>query len=176
MDVKSQRILELPKVLERLAGVAAFSASKALALALRPTGDAQEARRRQRETTEARKLLSLKTDLSIGGAHDVRPQAIAASRGAVLDPVDLLDIKSTLIASRGLSRTFEKGAGDFPVLGAIAAGLSAPPGVIEAISQTINDRGEVLDCASEALAAIRPRPARGPRAVDGQAAAADHRS
>lgn len=155
MDVKSQRILELPKVLERLADEAAFSASKALALALRPTADAHEARRRQRETSEARKLLSLKTDMTIGGAHDVRPQVAAASRGAVLDPIDLLDVKSTLIASRGLSRAFEKSSVEFPELGAVAAGLSAPPGVIEAISQTINDRGDVLDSASEALATIR---------------------
>ena len=155
MDLKSQRTLELPKVLERVADLAAFSASKVLALALGPTADADEARRRQTETSEARKLLSLKTDLSIGGAHDVRPQVAAASRGAVLDPVDLLDIKATMIASRGLSRYFERGAAEFPVVGAIAAGLTAPPGVIEAISQTINDRGDVLDSASEALAAIR---------------------
>ncbi len=155
MDLKSQRILELPKVLERLAEAAAFSASKALALALRPTGDAQEARRRQSETSEARKLLSLKSDMTIGGAHDVRPQVAAASRGAVLDPVDLLDVKSTLIASRGLSRAFERSSVEFPELEAIAAGLHAPLGVIEAISQTINDRGDVLDSASGALATIR---------------------
>ncbi len=53
MDSKSQQVLELPKVLERLAGKAAFSASKELALSLVPVANLDEARRRQTETSEA---------------------------------------------------------------------------------------------------------------------------
>ncbi len=155
MDAKSLSTLELPKVLERLASYAAFSASKDLARALEPTADLAEARRRQAETTEAARLLSLHTGLSIGGAHDVRPQAIQASRGAVLEPQELLDLKATLISARTLTRFFEKGAAGAPTLGAIAGGLQPTPGVIEAISQTLDERGEVLDSASPALQSIR---------------------
>ena len=154
MDAKSLQILELPKVLERLAARAAFSASKELARALAPTTDLAEARRRQSETTEAARLRSIHTDLSVGGAHDVRPAATQASRGAVLEPLDLLDIKSTLISARTLVRFFERATG-VPALAAIAAGLQPPPGVIDAISQTIDERGEVLDSASPALQAVR---------------------
>jgi DNA mismatch repair protein MutS2 len=154
MDAKSLQILELPKVLERLAACAAFSASKDLARALSPTAELAEARRRQSETTEAARLRSIHSDLSVGGAHDVRPAATQAARGAVLEPTDLLDIKSTLVSARTLVRFFERTSG-VPALAAIAAGLQPPPGVIDAISQTIDDRGEVLDQASPALAAIR---------------------
>ena len=154
MDAKSLQILELPKVLERLAARAAFSASKDLARALAPTTDLAEARRRQSETTEAARLRSIHSDLSVGGAHDVRPAATQASRGAVLEPLDLLDIKSTLISARTLVRFFERSSG-VPALAAIAAGLQPPPGVIDAISQTIDERGEVLDSASPALQAVR---------------------
>ena len=126
MDAKSLQILELPKVLERLAARAAFSASKELARALAPTTDLAEARRRQSETTEAARLRSIHSDLSVGGAHDVRPAATQASRGAVLEPIDLLDIKSTLISARTLVRFFERTSGA-PALAAIAAGLQ-PPG------------------------------------------------
>ena len=155
MDAKSLSTLELPKVLERLASHAAFSASKDLARGLEPTADLEEARRRQAETTEAARLLSMHSSLSIGGAHDVRPQAIQSSRGAVLEPQELLDLKATLISARTLTRFFEKGAAGAPTLGAIAGGLQPTPGVIEAITQTLDERGEVLDSASPALQSIR---------------------
>ena len=70
MDAKSIATLELSKILDRLSKFTAFSASTALALALAPTGDLAEARRRQQQTTEARRLLSVKPDLTIGGARD----------------------------------------------------------------------------------------------------------
>jgi DNA mismatch repair protein MutS2 len=155
MDNKSLHTLELPKILERLAESAAFSASAALARALSPTADLAEAQRRQAETSEARLLLSVKTELTIGGAHDVRPQAVAAARGAVLEPSELMELKDTLIAARTLFRTFEKLGAQFPRLSAIAAGLQPSPGLIDAISRILDERGEVLDSASAALSAIR---------------------
>jgi DNA mismatch repair protein MutS2 len=155
MDAKSLQTLELPKILDRLAGFSAFSASRELAHGLTPTTDLAEAQRRQAETSEARLLLSVKSDLTIGGAHDVRPQTVAASRGAVLEPAQLSDVKNTLIAARTLARTFEKSGERFPRLVAIAGGLQPCPGLIDAISRTLDERGEVLDSASDALAAIR---------------------
>jgi DNA mismatch repair protein MutS2 len=93
--------------------------------------------------------------VSVGGARDVRPQARAAARQAVLEPLDLLDIKATLVSARTLSRFFEKGIGTYPVLTVVAGRLQPAPGLIDAISAVLDDRGEVLDSASERLAAIR---------------------
>jgi DNA mismatch repair protein MutS2 len=154
MDPKSRITLELPKVLERLASCAAFSASKELARGLVPTADLDEARRRQAETTEAARILSVHASLSIGSAHDIRPQVTQASRGTVLEPLELLDLKSTLVAARTLVRFFERAEGA-PTLAAIAGRLQPPPGVIDAVSQTLNERGDVLDSASPALQVIR---------------------
>lgn len=147
--------LELPKVLERLAAHAAFSASKTLAHRLKPTSAFDEAQRRLAETTEARLLFNTKADLSVGGARDVRSVVEAARRGAVLEPSQLLDVKGTMIAARTLRRTFERPGADVPVLGALAGGLEPAPGLIDAITQALNDRGDVLDSASLKLAAIR---------------------
>ncbi len=155
VDPKSIATLELSKILERLADYAAFTASAALARALRPTEDLKEARRRLLETTEARRLLSTRPDLTIGGAHDVRRHAAAAAIGAVLEPAALLDIKSTLIAARTLARLFERLDREAPRLAAMAARLQPSPGLVDAISRTLDDRGEVIDTASEALAGIR---------------------
>ena len=75
MDDKTLQTLEFPKILERLAGYAAFSASADLARKLQPTSQIDEARALLSRTSEARKLLSVNDTISIGGAHDVRPKA-----------------------------------------------------------------------------------------------------
>jgi len=155
MDEKTFTTLEFPKILERLADYAAFSASAELVRALRPTADLDEALRRQSRTSEARRLLSVHDSLSVGGARDVRPQVDLARRGGVLDPPDLLDIKATLISARELARTFERLADQYPALFAIAAALPPPAGLIDVITRVLSDRGEVLDNASDKLYAVR---------------------
>lgn len=155
MDAKSLETLDLSKILDRLADYAAFSASKALARELAPTEDLKEAHRRQRETTEARYLLSMNAEYSIGGAHDIRPMAEAAARGSVLETIQLLDIKATLIAARRQSRFFGKARDLYPTLCLLADGLKPAPGLVDAISSTLDDQGEVLDDASPELLSIR---------------------
>ena len=110
MDSKTLSVLEYPKVLNRLAAQCDFSASKTLALALEPTTSYDLALAHLQETSEARHLLSVH-DLSIGGAHDIRPQAELAARGGVLEPQELLDVKNTLIACRELKNFFERSSG-----------------------------------------------------------------
>jgi DNA mismatch repair protein MutS2 len=193
MDPKTLSVLEYPKILERVAANCDFSASADLARALEPTPSIDLARLRLQETTEARKLLVV-SDASIGGAHDVREKVSLAARGGVLDVVDLLDVKFTLIACRALKKSllgrdaFEKppahprsvrgrsaqdgatpalagGAREprlnnspenpYPRLSELALALPNPLGVVDVISRTISDKGEVLDSASPKLAAIR---------------------
>ncbi|TDA66796.1 MAG: endonuclease MutS2 [Chloroflexi bacterium] len=155
MDEKSLVTLEYPKVLERLAAFADFSASAALARRMRPTADLTEALERQAITSEAARLLSVKSEAGIGGALDVRALIERAKRSAVLTPSELLEVKTTLISARELSRTFEHKQAEYPHLAVIAEKLPPPPGLIETISRTISDRAEILDSASPKLAAIR---------------------
>ena len=155
MDTKDLRTLELSAVLEQLANRAAFSASKELARSLIPSDDIEQVSSRLTETTEARLLLSVKIDLTIGGAHDVRSLAEAASRGSVLDASELLDVKSTLIAARTMGRHFEKEENSYPELCRIALDFQPAPGLIDRISKVLDEHGEVVDGASESLGAIR---------------------
>lgn len=182
MDSKTLMVLEYPKVLERLAAHCEFSASREQALALQPTDSYDLALTLLQETTEARHLLSVHA-VGIGGAHDIRPQVELARRGGVLEPKDLLDIKSTLIACRELKKTLEKARKTavastdsasptrrttksqahpaepitylYPRLAELALALPSPLGLVDAISRAVNDRGEVPDSASPKLAAIR---------------------
>jgi hypothetical protein len=99
MDSKTLSVLEYPRILDRLAANCSFSASVELARALQPSTHFEEILRLQAETSEARRLLAT-SEASIGGAHDVRPAVELARRGGVIDPQEMLDIKSTLISAR----------------------------------------------------------------------------
>ncbi len=155
MDEKTLHTLEFLKVLERLAGYAAFSVSAELALKLRPTSQLEEAQRRQALTSEARRLLSVSVDFSIGGARDIRPSVERAQRAGVLEGTELVDVKNTQIVARQLARTFERQEELYPHLSTIAERLLPPPGLVDAISRALSERGEVLDSASEKLGNIR---------------------
>jgi len=155
MDAKTLHTLEYPKILDRLIGFCAFAASEDLARALRPTSDIEEARRRQAATSEAVRLLTTHPDLTIGGARDVRAAVDLANHGGILVPVDLLDVKSTLIAARNLVRVFERVGGSYPRLTEIALRIPPPLGLIDAITRALSDRGEILDSASPKLGDIR---------------------
>ncbi len=155
MDEKSLRTLEFNKVLAQLATYTSFSAGEALANQVEPTTDMLEARRWQRETAEALQLLDTRTDVTIGGARDVRRAADNSLRGFVLQPEDFLEIRATLTASRDLRRKLEKLADEYPYLWATGELIEECPGLVTAISSTLDDRGDVLDSASDRLANIR---------------------
>src|SRR5512147_3225368 len=154
MDSKTLSVLEYPKILERLRTYCDFSASMELARQLEPTDSYDLALARLAETREARKLFSV-LDIGVGGAHDIRPAADLAARGGVLDPQQLLDIKSTLISCRELKRSLERKTDEYPRLAQIAAGLPESHGMVDAITRVLSDRGEVLDSASSKLATLR---------------------
>jgi len=154
MDAKTLQVLEYPKIRERLKSFCAFSASMELALELEPTDSYDLASTRLDETTEARRLFSV-SEAGVGGAHDIRPSVDMAARGGVLDPQQLLDIKSTLISCRELKKTFDRKEGEYPHLSQIAEGLPDSHGIVDAITRILSERGEVLDSASPKLASLR---------------------
>jgi DNA mismatch repair protein MutS2 len=155
MDAKTLQVLEYPKILERLAGYTSFSASTELARALKPSTKYEAVLERQKLTSEARHLLNVNSDISIGGSSDIRPLADLAARGGVLTSTELMQVKATLEVARELGRYFEKSQEKFPLLSTITGPLVPPQGVIESISRCINERGEIRDSASSKLANIR---------------------
>ena len=155
MDTKTLSVLEYPKILERLKGFCDFSASMELARSLEPTDSYDLALARLKETSEARRLFSTNDNIGIGGAHDIRAGVDLAARGGVLDPQQLLDVKSTLISSRELKKSLERKTDEYPRLSQIAAGLPEAHGVVDSITRVLSERGEVLDSASPKLGSLR---------------------
>jgi DNA mismatch repair protein MutS2 len=155
MNAKTLTTLEFNKILDRLVTYAGFSASAQLAESLQPTNDLAEANLRQAHTREARHLLNTSSEFSFLGATDLRPLIYLAEHDGVLEPAEFLAVKNTLIISRSTRHIFEQAAAEVPHLAEAALGLSDGLGLVDTISKTISERGEVLDSASEALGRIR---------------------
>src|ERR687883_405804 len=149
------RTLELGKVLERLAANASFSLSREAALALRPATALSAVQELQHQTAECVRLLDMGVDVSMGGAHDIRPAVTRAERGGALDPPQLLDVRSTLECAERIARTLGRLDESYPWLQAQRHRMGHFRGITSAIAGAINDRGEVMDAASPALQRIR---------------------
>lgn len=155
MLLEAIRPLEFSIVRARLARFAAFSASEMLALELEPSGDPATVRTLQQETTEARALLDQQSQLSIGGARDVRGLTRTARVGGMIAPHEFLELRATLLVARNLKRTIVRLDAAFPRLAFIATSLNDAPVVIDEIGRVFTDQGEISDSASPELAQIR---------------------
>lgn len=148
--------LEFPKILERLARHTSFSASRELALALKPSTDAYVIRRAIALTSESRRLLDERPDTSIGGARDIRGAIGLARRGGVLEAAALLEVSSTLASGRRLRGALLKlDPEQFALLQELGHDLPNLPAVEDAITSTIGEDGTVLDSASPLLGRLR---------------------
>jgi DNA mismatch repair protein MutS2 len=142
--------------MEKVAREAAFSASKELVMKLQPTPNLQEAQHRLAFTTEAYRLIELRADAGVQGAHDIRAHVTRAAREGVLNPSDLLEVLSTIQSAIHVARLTEKlDPESFPLLHQLGADLPQRPHLARRIEETISQEGEVLDTASPALRKLR---------------------
>ncbi len=155
MNPKTIHVLELPKILERLAGFTTFSAGAELARELWPTTDLEEAETWQRETAEARALFVNQVTVSVGGARDVREPAINAQRGILIEPNVLLDIRTTLRRATTLKRTLGRMKGQCPLLADLVSEAEECTALQDEIARVLDENGAIKDTASVQLAVIR---------------------
>src|SRR2546426_4257 len=123
---------------------------------LQPSPNLQEAQHRLAFTTEAYRLIELRADAGVQGAHDIRPHVTRASREGVLNPNDLLEVLSTIQSAIHVARLTEKlDPESFPLLHQLGAEIPQRPHLARRIEETISQEGEVLDTASPALRKLR---------------------
>jgi DNA mismatch repair protein MutS2 len=156
MHRKSLETLELPKVLAQVAAEAGFSIGRERVLALEPTADLDEARRRLAFTAEAVRLLDEQPRTGLAGAHDIRAQLVRAARGGSLTASDLVIVVSTLRSARSAAALLaDLEPGRYPQMAELAQRLPTHPGLVRRIEEVVNDEGEVLDSASTRLRRLR---------------------
>ena len=157
MDAKSIAVLEFPKIVERLAGLCGSPGGRELASQLAPSADVDEVRRRLAATAEARALGRLKPHFRMGQAPDIAANLLAASRGAILPAGEILEIAILLRTARHTRNQIAPLARELPQLARVAQRIADFSPLIREIEATIDERGEVPDNASPALAEARAR-------------------
>lgn len=155
INEKAIATLELNKILAQVAHLATFSAGAEQAHDLMPTSDLEEARTWQRETAEALDMLENRINVSVSGARDVRVPAMNATRGVIIEPNGLLDVRYTLRRGGAIKRTLAKLKGQYPLLAETTEEIQECASLQEAIERAIDDNGDVKDTASAKLAIIR---------------------
>ena len=155
MDDKSLEILEFPRIREILAGFTVFSASRELAIDIQPLADYEQISLLLGQSAEARRLLSLEPDFSIGAVFDIREAVTLAARGKILEPRTLVKIQQTIAAMCQLHSSLGKLSEELPLLWNIADGIVELPRIEKDIANCISPSGELLDSASPTLATVR---------------------
>ena len=87
-----------------------------MATALLPSDDLATVQERLAQTQEAFRLLEQKNDVTFGGVKDMRSSLDKAERRVMLLPLDLLDIKNTLMRARTLRNMLTRLEQSFPRL------------------------------------------------------------
>ena len=150
MESRALRLLEFDKVMQRLQAAAATSLGQQRARELRPVSELAEARRRQAETSQARRFLELGKTPPFGGIGDVRDTLQRAAIGSVLEPRQLVAVALLAAGARRL-REVILGVpdGEFAILRSYASEIVSRPDLEKAIFDAIDEAsGEVKDDAS----------------------------
>ena len=154
---KSLRTLEFDKIRDLLAECAPTEGARALALRLSPSTDVRDVLRRQRRTTDARRLSDVKGTPSFGSIEDVGEACERAVKGAMLSTRELLAVGRLLRATRSLSeygkinRTFDTS------LDEIFSRLLPNRHLEDTIARSILSEDMIADEASRELSELRRR-------------------
>ena len=119
---KPMRTLELPQILRILQEEAVCASAKEEALKLRPSDIMTEVEERLRETSDAKRLISLKGTPPLSDIREVTGSLARARLGGMLNTRELLDIAGVLRAARQMKGWSSEEAGSLSGLfGALIA-------------------------------------------------------
>ncbi len=152
---KSWGTLELPTVLGMLARHAVSAGAKERALALRPSDNVHEVRRRLEETSAARGMMVLKGPPSFSGVKDVRGSLHRADLGGALNTKELLDIAGLLRCARLVRGYLTGDEQNKTCIDALFRALRANKFLEDKIGDAILGEDEIADTASPELASLR---------------------
>jgi DNA mismatch repair protein MutS2 len=154
VDERSLDALDFARVRERVAGQTHAVRAHERALALEPSSDLATMRRLGAETGEMRALVRTH-GFSLARIADVDDALSIAERGASVAAGELRAIADALAAGGAAVRVIREADGDFPALRERSLPFRALPSIVSRVLDAIDERGNVLDRASPALARTR---------------------
>ena len=146
--------LELDRVLEQLAECAVSGEAKDRCRKLVPSSDREDVLLLQNQTTDAKRLIDLRSYPSLQDVQDVRWSLDRADRGGCLSPKELLQIAGVLRCTRS-SKEYYDGACANTCLDWMFAALTPNKYLEDRITGSILSEEEIADAASPELADIR---------------------
>lgn len=152
---KSLVTLELPAVLTMLAGEAVCETAKQDCLAIVPSADEAEVKRRIEETSAACRMMTVRGSPSFSGVKDVRSSLARADLGGALNTRELLEISSVLRSSRLVRSYLAEDSVGRTCIDHLFNALKANRFLEERINTSITGEDEIADAASSDLADIR---------------------
>jgi DNA mismatch repair protein MutS2 len=156
LDEKALADLEFGAILERLAAEATTPLGARAALSLRPAPDPEGVAREQETTLEALAHLETRGSLPFGTLTDVSPiLERLAIEGNEAGPEEILEILALMRSGRDLRAALASLRDGFRHLWSIASEFPDLGNLLRFLDGKIGPKGEVLDHASDALAALR---------------------
>ncbi|WP_080844497.1 endonuclease MutS2 [Cytobacillus gottheilii] len=158
MQERALKVLEFNKVKDQLLDYVASEVGRRKAERIQPSTDYETVVRLQEETDEAATVLRIKGNIPLGGIFDIKPHAKRAVIGGMLSPQELMQVASTVHASRQMKRfiqEFSEEENDIPILTAYSEEIIVLADLETSIRNAIDENGEVLDSASETLRSLR---------------------
>ncbi|MCM3611426.1 endonuclease MutS2 [Planococcus sp. MERTA32b] len=156
---RALKTLEFYKIRDEVARYCTSSLGKNHIDKLVPSVEIGEVEQLLAEMDEAAQVLRVKNNVPMGGIFDVRIHARRAQIGGALSPVELMEVSSTIRASRILRQFFEaiRDEEDIQIPLFLEKKESMPilTQLEHDINACIDDNGGVLDSASPALRSIR---------------------
>ncbi|MFJ5764619.1 endonuclease MutS2 [Lysinibacillus sp. NPDC093210] len=156
---RALKTLEYDKVRQQVAIYCTSSIGKSAIDELVPQTDFEKVVQLLEEMDEGLSILRVKGNVPMGGIFDVRPAARRAQIGGMLSAMELMEVSSTIRASRILRNFLEDLESEeiieIPHFITKKEMMPVLTGLQHEINNCIDDNGAVLDSASQTLRSIR---------------------
>ncbi|MCT6924531.1 endonuclease MutS2 [Metasolibacillus sp.] len=159
IEQRALKTLEFDKIRQQVAQFCTSSIGKSAIEELVPETDYETVVALLEEMDEGLSILRVKGNVPMGGIFDIRPHAKRAQIGGMLSPMELMEIASTIRASRILRNFIEDLQADETIEIPHFVERKEQMPILTALQHEINDcideNGGVLDSASTTLRTIR---------------------
>ena len=157
MNEKALRVLEYPKIIERLTQFAGSEPGRKLCRNLEPSCDLSEIRRMQRETSDALRRIYQKGSVSFSGVTDMRGSLKRLEIGSTMNVIELLNVCKLLEACSRVKAYARRENDEVPddSLDEMFRELQPLTPLATEIRRCILSEDEIADDASSTLRQIR---------------------
>ncbi len=150
LNPRTERDLELKKVLELVAGYAASPLGQEEVRGLTPTADRAALLREFRLVEEMEQ--AVREGFTPGPVHDLRPILDEARERGTLEPAAFLTVAETLAAAAEIAQALN--TSKLPGLAALAERLSDQTELLRSIWRAVDEHGQIREDASAKLRAL----------------------